>query len=122
MPESSILQGEPAVAIADSLTVTPVSERVAGLTALDGTQWSADDLSLYIREETAALCGPQIPCGRESDIAAEFLSRFGADGVRIARAAYEIHAGRWKGAPVTIRRFTESNDAFFARVILGQLA
>jgi hypothetical protein len=121
VPESRLLQGEPAVAIADSLVITPVSDRVADLAQLDGSEWSAADLLFFIREETSRLCGPQVPCNREEKIASEFLSRFGADGVMIARAAYEVHSGRWMGAPITIRRFSESNDEFFARAILGQL-
>lgn len=121
MPDTRIFQDESSVVTADSLVVTPVSERIARLAETDGGHWTADDLMFYIREETARLCGPQLPCAQENYIANDFLSRFGADAAKIARAAYEIHGGRWMGAPVTIRRFSQSNDDFFARVILGKL-
>lgn len=121
MPDTAIVQAEPVTRITGSLTVTPVSERVARLAAADPGTWSGEDLLFYIKEESGRLTGPQLPCFNEQSIVRDFLERFGMQAVTIARLAFEIHGGMWMGAPVTVRRFSASNDEFFARPLIAAL-
>lgn len=105
--------------VTESVTIIPVSERTARLCQSGPASWSTDDLAWYLREEIARLHGPQLPCPGEDVIVRQFHERFGADAVRIARAAFEHRAGMWMGAPVTMARFRASHDEFFSRPLLA---
>ena len=106
--------------ITAGLHVAEVSERTAGLVQLPAAQWSAADLTGFIREEIARLHGEQLPCPEEDQILDGFAGRFGADGVVIARRAFEDHQGIWRWAPVTVRRFGPGQDDFFALALLRE--
>jgi hypothetical protein len=104
-----------------SVSVTEVSGRLARLGSAAAASWSEDDLAFYIREEIGRLHGPQLPCSGEDRILREFWQRFGADGVLIARAAFEAMGGMYMGAPVTVRRFSSGHDEFFSLPVLRDL-
>lgn len=64
--------------------------------------------------------GPQVPDRRAGDTLLGFWDRHGSGAaLRVCELAFGEHAGWWQGAPVTTARFGESNDAYFARVLLG---
>jgi hypothetical protein len=101
------------------LTLTPVSAAVAALTEREPASWTAADFCLYVTEEITRIHGPQLPCEEPGRILEAFCMRFGIpDAVRIARAAFEVHAGMWHGAPVTVRRFQAGHDDFFSGPLL----
>lgn len=123
MPESALAN----IGQAFSATVTqqarsvPVSAEQAARGAIPPGEWTAEILHDYIAEEIER-CGPQFPCRESLIIAGEFRQRFGAgQAARIAMAAFSAYGGIWKGAPITWRRFTSSNDEFFGRRILEAL-
>jgi hypothetical protein len=83
---------------------------------------SAAEMLAWVVGEGGRLTGEQLPVRAAEQIFAGFIRRFGQrDARRIARAAIEIHRGMWMGAPIAPRRFTRSNDTFFARRVLAQL-
>lgn len=50
-----------------------------------------------------------------------FFSRFGAeDGMAICHQAFNVHGGMWRGAPVTVARFAEGQDGYFALPLLEE--
>ena len=111
----------------------PAAGASVGTTALFRTGWTerewivsecmnAAEMHAWIVEEGGRLTGTQLPVPGAEEIFAGFIRRFGQlDATRIARAAIEVHRGMWIGAPVTPRRFTRSNDEFFARRVLAPL-
>jgi hypothetical protein len=105
-----------------TVTVEPVSDRIAELTAREPELWSAADLSLFITEEIARHAGPQLPCAQAQAILEQFWARYGARGVLIARRVFEVHRGFWLGAPVTVRRFEPGQDEYFAGRLLDEIA
>ena len=107
--------------LAERMTVAGVSSRTAELCLQPASGWTSGDLSYYILQEIEDLHGPQLPNPNSARILEEFWRRFGTDGVRIARSAFESRRGMWMGAPVTIRRFAESHDGFFSLLILKEL-
>jgi hypothetical protein len=108
--------------ITEAVAVAGVSGRTAALCSQDPASWTPGDLAWYVTEEMTRIHGPQLPQPHESRIIPEFSERFGADSVRIARHAFEARRGMWKGAPVTLRRFTPGNDDFFSRAILQEIS
>jgi hypothetical protein len=107
--------------------------RLVGTTTLFKTGWTerewivaecmnAAEMHAWIVQEGGRLTGTQLPVPGAEEIFAGFIRRFGQrDATRIARAAIEIHRGMWMGAPITPRRFTRSNDEFFATALLARL-
>lgn len=110
-----------------SLTVTgqagvpPVSERVAALAARPATEWTAGDFRGFVIDEMLRRNGPQLSVQQADQLMTEFFGRFGADAVNIVRRVFEVHGGFWRGAPVTVRRFAQSQDVFFAEPILAEI-
>lgn len=75
----------------------------------------------YVRGEILRTCGPQLPCYRGDEILNGFADRLGlADAMAVCDRAFAVHNGMWRGAPVTIARFTEGHDVFFARPLLEE--
>jgi hypothetical protein len=77
----------------------------------------------YVTASIERQWGPQLPGLDPLTVIGGFCERFGAEkAMMIARSAFECHKGMWQGAPVTIRRFTESQDRFFAFPLLSGIA
>lgn len=107
--------------------------RLVGTVASGETEWSewrwivsegmsAAAMAAWIVQEGGRLTGTQLPVPGAEEIFGGFIRRFGQrDATRIARAAIDVHGGMWMGAPITPRRFTRSNDEFFARRVLARL-
>lgn len=109
------------LAVTEEVTVTPVSPELAALAGKPDEEWTEADLALFITQETERLNGPQLPVADAAGILSGFWSRYGHDAVRIARRAFEAHQGQWRGAPVTLRRFADSQDGFFAGPLLAEV-
>jgi hypothetical protein len=82
---------------------------------------TGESLGEYIATETARLLGPQLPNYRAGEIIAGFCERFGADAMAICRQVFDVHNGMWRGAPVTILRFQEHHDEYFAYPLLQEV-
>lgn len=82
---------------------------------------TADSFAGHVLGEITRTRGPQLPCYRASEILNGFLGRFGLDdGMAICNRAFGVHDGMWRGAPVTIARFADGQDDFFARPLLEE--
>jgi MFS family permease len=57
----------------------------------------------------------------EKSIFTGFVKRWGAQAPAIARCAVEIHGCWWRNAPLSIQRFCQGNDPYFAQVIASRL-
>lgn len=82
------------------------------------TEWSPAALARFVRAEITRANGPQLPVLRETEIINGFYTRFGFDAVKIASYVFGTLGGMWRGAPVTVRRFDEGQDVYFAQPIL----
>jgi hypothetical protein len=80
-----------------------------------------ESLAKHILAEITRTGGPQLPCYQSSEILSGFFDRFGAeDGMAICDQAFAVHGGTWRSAPVTVMRFQESNDGYFAIPLLEE--
>lgn len=84
-------------------------------------QVTRQSLGDYITTQIEKCSGRQLPRSDRERILDGFWDRFGASGMDIARRAFGAHKGFWRSAPVTILRFAESNDPFFATPLLREL-
>jgi hypothetical protein len=111
------------LAVSQRTSITPVSAGQAARATKPAHQWSPEDFAAFVTEEIHRACGEQLPCRDAQGILTAFFGRFGAaDAVRIAKAAFELYGGFWAQAPVTVRRFADTHDDFFARPILEAVA
>lgn len=81
--------------------------------------WSPEDLRDYVATQIVSRFGvfPR-DARKEHGIFHSFVNRWGiTTAVAIARYAYEIRDGRWKGAPVRFERFCKNSDPYFAEPI-----
>lgn len=82
---------------------------------------TAGSFAAHVLGEIARACGPQLPCYRSGEILSGFIARFGLDdGMAICDRAFSVHGGTWRGAPVTVARFADGQDDFFARPLLEE--
>lgn len=97
------------------------SERTAYMATSDD-QWSWQDLRDYVFREIESRFGPQPRDPKiEAGIFKGFIGRWGADAAAIARHAFEVADGYWKGAPISRSRFTQNCDPYFAQPIAERL-
>jgi hypothetical protein len=88
-----------------------------------GPEPSPGQVASYVTAAIEARWGPQLPGPDPAAVIEGFCERLGAaKAMMIARAAFEAHGGLWRGAPVTIRRFTQGHDDFFAFPLLSGIA
>jgi hypothetical protein len=96
--------------------LVPISSRTH-LLSLDG-EWTWEQLRDYVIGQIHARWGAQPRDAlRESGIFKGFVNRWGVQAGPIAKAAFEIHGGVWKGAPISVSRFAKGSDPYFAEVI-----
>lgn len=78
-------------------------------------------LSAYIQERIIECNGPQLPCDRAEEILNGFWDRFGVEaGMAICAQVFDVRNGMWHNAPVTVLRFQEGQDQFFANPLLEE--
>jgi hypothetical protein len=100
----------------------PVPDPIRSVTHLIGGEWDWKALRDYVMTESETRHGkfPRDPV-REAAIFRSFIERHGPTNAEmIARAAFEIHNGMWRGAPIRASRFAKSSDPFFAAYILAK--
>jgi hypothetical protein len=119
--QGSALAFQASPQVTSTITVAPVSARVAELADLPPGDWKIADFKLFITEEIERHAGPQLPCPQRDEILDGFWARYGPQGVMIARRAFEVYGGFWMAAPITVRRFEESQDVYFADVLLREI-
>lgn len=112
---------------AEAILGKPVQRSVAssGATHLiaPAGAWTWESMRDYVIGEMERRFGPSPRnAAKESGIFKGFINRHGAiRAEQIARAAFEIHNGMWRGAPISIGRFAQNSDPYFASVILATI-
>lgn len=109
------------VAVKSTVAVTARPADRAYLAAPDA-QWDWKQLRDYVVNEIETRTGP-FPRNTDSEIGIfqGFIKRWGDQAAPIARAAFEVHAGVWRGAPISVTRFCRGSDPYFAEVIAANL-
>lgn len=101
----------------------PALARPAAYLLLADAQWTPADLRDYVVSEIEQREGPAT--GRdpavEMSIFKAFAGRWGALGPAIARHAFTVCDGWWRGSPVTVKRFCKNCDKYFATPIADLL-
>jgi len=107
--------------VSSTVTTAPATPSSAYLLK-KAQDWTWQDLRDYvITSITERFGAPQRDLLKESGIFKGFLGRYGTvDAVLIAVAAFKIHEGIWRSAPISVSRFTKNNDPYFADVLLAQ--
>lgn len=110
------------VSVTDTATVRSKPVEGRGFVGTDPTGWSWQDLRDYVVHEIEQRFGvfPRDPV-REASIFKSFASRWGDRAGRIAVVAFEVHGGRWHGAPIAVTRFCKNSDPYFAEPIAQRL-
>lgn len=97
-------------------TFTPTQHDILGT----GKEWERirDFVSRSIEERW----GPRVRNqAKEDAIFKSFLDRYGdTDAWYVARSAVVAHRCIWREAPLSVERFSASNDEYFADVILSR--
>lgn len=86
--------------------------------------WCWEDLRDYVVAQYVARFGvfPR-DARKEYGIFTSFVGRWGIErAVAVARYAFEVMDGRWRGSPVSVTRFCKNSDPYFADPILDYLA
>lgn len=107
--------------VEEKVTVQQVPARTDMLKAEEN--WTWQELRDYVCSQIIALHGP-FPrnAKKEYGIFNRFLNEHGTNGILVAKAAFEIYNGWWRGAPISINRFARGSDPYFVEPILGALA
>lgn len=104
-----------------SFALTPVSPAQAARAARPPESWTAEDVCAYVTEEIGRIHGEQLPGEDPGEVLAGWCERTGIPAaVRAARYVFEVRGGMWRGAPVTLKRFTPGHDSFFSDPIIAE--
>ncbi len=110
------------VSVREQVTVTPRVVPSAGRSDLVGEEWTWSQLRDYVVAQIEERTGP-FPRRPEAEIGIfkGFINRWGDRAAPIARAAFEVHGGYWRSAPISVNRFCANSDPYFAQVIADKL-
>lgn len=106
--------------VTETVRVVSAGQVYGGYKAKPASDWNWSDLRDYIVEQIEQRHGPQVRDAlKESGICKAFIARWGIEeAVAIARAAFDVHDGMWRNAPISISRFAKGSDPYFASVIV----
>lgn len=85
-------------------------------------QWGWSEVRDYVVAEIEDRFGvfPR-DAKKEHGIFTRFCREYGEDAGAIARYAFEVCGGIWKGSPVSVTRFCKGSDVYFSRIIVQRL-
>lgn len=113
---------EAAPVITTTTTVTPESSESRTHLLSGDEQWGWKELRDYVVSSIEQKFGPfPRDYKKEYGIFSSYLTRYGNDAPKIARAAFESYNGMWSSAPISINRFCKASDPFFSDVILNKI-
>ncbi len=120
-PIESKPQVQEAPAVRQTVSVEAIPSR-SDLTS-ESSQWTWQELRDYVCAQIIQTHGPfPRDAKKEFGIFTRFHKAHGQDGVKVARAAFEIYGGWWNNAPISINRFTKGSDPYFVEPILARLS
>lgn len=120
--EADVAVAQTLSTVTEEVRVTPVASAAASYAMKDEQAWGWADLRDYVIREIEMRHGPQVrDPKKEAGIFKGFLSRWPEQAIAIARAAFEVHDGMWRNAPISVNRFCRASDQYFAAVIAQRL-
>lgn len=109
--------------VRDTVTVRPAApapEPTPASTPAGDVSWEL--VRDYVIEQIGKVVGPfPRDTRKENTIFMNFVGRWGAASMEIARYAFEQSGGVWMGAPVGVFRFHRTSDVCFAQEIFKLL-
>lgn len=113
---------ELAPAITESVSITPMPSQSRTHLMTDHESWGWAEIRDYVVTEIEARTGPfPRDARKEASIFKRWVSKYGSDAPAIAKYAFEVCDGRWRGAPISINRFCKGSDFWYSDVILDHL-
>jgi hypothetical protein len=111
-PRTAVQQQTVVPVVEETIVVRPALRRAD--TAPEQRQLGWKQLRDYVIGQIEATSGPfPRDIRRENTIFMGFADRW-REAEAIARYAFEECGGIWKGAPVSVARFSETSDSYFA--------
>lgn len=103
-------------------TVHMPSVQVTGCFPVDPAEIAnPDDLLAHIDAAIVSCLGPRLPVFTALSIVRAFWERFTLPQIMsICDRAFNVHRAMWQMAPVTVLRFQENEDRFFALPLLEE--
>lgn len=109
--------------VTETVTVTLKPSDRTQFIAKSEDSWEWGDLRDFVVAEIEKRTGafPR-DFKKEAGIFKSFMARWGDKAPAIARTAFEVHEGMWKGAPISVNRFCKGSDPYFAQPIADRLS
>lgn len=109
--------------VKDEVVVRPVLSQSVTFAGKPPADWSWEELRDYVVREIEARFGafPR-DSKKEFGIFSAFKGRWGAQAGPIAKFAFDVADGRWKGAPISVTRFAKGSDPYFSVPISERLS
>lgn len=106
--------------ITERVITTPTASATHVMAPMD--EWGWEELRDYVvgSIETRHGAFPR-NMKTEHQIFKSFAKRWGNQAGAIARYAFEVSDGIWRGAPISVNRFCLNSDEFFASIIAERL-
>lgn len=112
------------VTVSETVTVTPIKPRTSAMAYVGKSdhEWQWNDLRDYVVYEIEKRYGRFTSTAtKEFGIFNSFMKRWGLKAPAIARYAFEVCGGQWRGRPVHIEDFCRNSDPHFAQPIADRL-
>ena len=110
------------VAVSEEVVVQARPNEMMTFASRPDGEWGWEEVRDYVVTEIEKRFGT-FPrhSNKEYGIFSGFVSRWGDQAAAIARHAFEVQDGRWKGSPISVTRFCRNSDPYFASVIAERL-
>jgi hypothetical protein len=110
------------VLVTETLTLTPTHTQSRTDLLTPEEQWGWSEVRDYVVAQIEQHFGPfPRDARKEHGIFSRFCTKYGPDAGRIAKYAFDVAGGWWKGSPISVTRFCRASDPWFADVILERL-
>jgi hypothetical protein len=104
--------------VSEELAIIREDARPRSYVSQNDEHWDWEALRDYVVEQIEKRHGMFPREGaKEKAIFARFIKDWGPRAAPIARYAFEVRGGIWKGAPIKVTRFTKACDPYFAAEI-----
>lgn len=108
--------------LTEEVTVTRRPSQARSDLLVADEHWGWEEMRDYVVAQIEARTGtfPR-DARKEASIFKRFCTKYTDLAPLVARYAFEVADGKWKGAPVSVNRFCKESDPYFADPILEHL-
>lgn len=116
----TVIVETPTLVVTEHVHTTPVPSATHVMAPVE--EWGWEELRDYVVSSIEKTHGP-FPRNMKTEhsIFKSFAKRWGSQAGPIARYAFEVSDGMWRGAPISVNRFCLNSDTWFAEPILARL-